>query len=231
MKTVLSILFSLTLTAVIAQDDCSTYFLFSEGATFEYKYYDKKDRLEATSTHTIKEVDTDNGVVTAQVNTSMADDKGKETVNGDYTVTCDDGTFKMDLSRMIPEESMAALNGGEAEMEISGDGFRLPNDLSVGEELPDSENTISIDAGVMDMKMTIELREQKVEAKETVTTPAGTFECIRFSYTTYTKMAFVKNESRTVNWYAEDVGTVKSESYDKRGKLATKMVLTSYTKS
>ena len=135
------------------------------------------------------------------------------------------------MSRMIPQESMAALGGGEAEMEMSGDGFRLPNNLSVGDELPDSKNTISIDAGVMNMNMTMELRDQKVEAKETVTTPAGTFECIRFSYTTYTKMAFVKNESRTVNWYAEGIGTVKSESYDKRDKLVSKMVLTSYTRS
>lgn len=229
MRTVLTILFSLSLTVIVAQSDCSTYFLFAEGATFEYSYYDKKDRLQATSTQAIQEVSTDNGVLSALVTTSMTDDKGKETINGEYTVECDEGTFKMDMSRMIPQESMAALGGGEAEMEMSGDGFRLPENLSVGEELPDSKNTISVDAGVMNMNMTMELRDQKVEAKETVTTPAGTFDCIRFSYTTYTKMAFVKNESRTVNWYAEGVGTVKSESYDKRGKLASKMVLTSYT--
>jgi len=231
MRTVLTILLSLTLTAIIAQNDCSTYFLFSEGASFEYEYYDKKDRLQSTSTQTIKEVSTENGMLTALVKSSMADAKGKETIDGEFTVSCDEGTFKMDMSRMIPQESLAAMGGGEAEMEMSGDGFRLPSNLSVGDELPDSENKISIDAGVMTMNMIMELRDQKVEARETVTTPAGTFECIRFSYITFTKMSFVKNESRTVNWYAEGVGTIKSESYDKRDKLVSKMVLTSYTKS
>lgn len=230
MRIAITLVLTALMTVLYGQNGCSTYFPFQEGMTLEYSYYNKKDKLEATSIQTIENVQEKGGETMADVQTRMTDAKGKETIEGSFTVTCSDGTFRMDMSRMLPAESMAALGGDDAEVTMEGDGFQLPTNLDVGQTLPDSENTISLQAGIVNMNMTMIFRDQQVEAKETVTTPAGTFDCIRFSYTTYTKMTMVKNEIRTVNWYAEGVGTVKSETYNKKGKLDSKMVLTQYSK-
>lgn len=230
MRTVLIVLCTLFTASVSAQNGCSTYFPFTEGMTLEYQYFNKKDKLEATSTQSIQEVSESGGETTAKVSTRMKDAKGKESIDGSFTVTCSGGVFEMDMSQMVPAESMAALGGGDAEMKMSGDGFRLPTDAEIGQDLPDSENTIEFKAGVMNMKMTLNLIDQKVEAHETITTPAGTFDCIRFSYVAATKMSIMKTENRTVNWYAEGVGTVRSETYGKNGKLDSYMVLSGYEK-
>lgn len=228
MRTVLILLCTLFTVSLSAQNSCSTYFPFKEGMTLEYQYYNKKDKLEGTSIQSVQDVSENGGEITAKVSTQMTDAKGKESIDGSFTVTCSGGIFEMDMSQMVPAESMAALGGGDAEMKMSGDGFRLPTDAQIGQDIPDSENTIEIKAGVMNMNMTLNLIDQKVEARETITTPAGTFDCLRFSYVASTKMSIMKTENRTVNWYADGVGTVRSETYNKKGKLQSYMLLSGF---
>jgi len=68
------------------------------------------------------------------------------------------------------------------------------------------------------MNITIAITNRKVEAVENVTTPAGTFECYKISYDIDTKMMFTV-KVKGVEWYAKNVGLVKSESYSTDGKL------------
>ena len=71
------------------------------------------------------------------------------------------------------------------------------------------------------MTMNISITNRKIVGKESVTTPAGTFECdkITSDLTVETKMAIGFTLSfSTVEWLAPKVAVVKSESY-KKGKL------------
>ncbi len=222
-KFLLLTVFTFSLTVTFSQE-CSTYFPFKEKVRLEYKHLDKKGKLMQTSVQEVTKVTSSADGLEAVINTELYDDKEKELAKGSYTVKCKDNTFYMDMSNMIPENIRQM--GGESEMKMSGDGFVMDTDPKVGDQFPDSENTIEFKMGPMNMKMTMNISEHKVEAKETITTDAGTFECFRISYLVDTKAMMSKSESRVVNWYAKGVGTVKSASYNaKNDKLMSQMVL------
>jgi hypothetical protein len=66
-----------------------------------------------------------------------------------------------------------------------------------------------------------------VLAEETLNTPAGKFDCFKISQKVFMK-TLGKIEINSIEWYSEDVGMVKSETYDKKGKLKTYSLLTTY---
>jgi hypothetical protein len=83
--------------------------------------------------------------------------------------------------------------------------------------------------GTTVMTMTINISNRKVEAVQDVTTDAGTFKCYKISYDIATKMMFTI-KAKAVEYYNEDVGMVKSESYSTSGDLQGYTVLSAVKK-
>ncbi len=80
------------------------------------------------------------------------------------------------------------------------------------------------------MKVTMNISEHMVEARETIKTEGGEFDCLKVSYVANTKVSIVKSQSKIISWYADGIGVVKQENYDKKGKLVSTMVLTKVEK-
>ena len=152
---------------------------------------------------------------------------GDRLVAGDAKVSCNGDAFIMDISSMLPPNIQGMGNG---EVELEGDGFHLPFNLKAGDELPDSKNTVHMSMGPVNMHIPFEMTNVKVEGVEEVDTPAGTFEAYKISYDTYTKAAIVKVYGSVVNWYAKGVGNIKTETYDKKGRLISTQELTKFEK-
>ena len=98
---------------------------------------------------------------------------------------------------------------------MSGNGGDFPTSMNVGDHLPDYTSQMDMGNG---MSMTIKVTDRMVLAKESVTTPAGTWDCYKItsktsSSTMVGKMAMKlpgsSNESTI--WFAQSVGMVKSE--------------------
>lgn len=72
-----------------------------------------------------------------------------------------------------------------------------------------------------------------VEAKESLTTPAGTFQCIRTRQTMQIENKAMgipmRFEVASVSWYAPGVGQVRTDSY-RKDKLVGSTVLTKLTR-
>jgi hypothetical protein len=96
--------------------------------------------------------------------------------------------------------------------------------------LKDATLTARVASGGMTLfTMNVEVSNRKVIGQEKITTPAGTFECVKLSQDVKTKM-IVNVEASSVDWYAEEIGLVRSESFNTSGKLLgyselTKVVL------
>lgn len=65
---------------------------------------------------------------------------------------------------------------------------------------------------------------------ETITTPAGTYNCVKYSSDTEVSSTMFKSKSKSTMYMAKNVGMVKMESYDDKGKLQSKQLLTSFGK-
>jgi hypothetical protein len=79
------------------------------------------------------------------------------------------------------------------------------------------------------MNMSIRVFNRKVEAIETVTSPAGTWECFKLSEEMEMK-GLVKIKGKSISWFNYEAGMVKTESYNSKGKLTGKTILTELVK-
>lgn len=75
------------------------------------------------------------------------------------------------------------------------------------------------------MTITVNIINRKVEGTEEITTPAGTFSCVKISYDVVVK-SIMKISSKVIDWYAKDVGVVRSENYRSNGKLTGYSIMT-----
>jgi hypothetical protein len=77
---------------------------------------------------------------------------------------------------------------------------------------------------IMTIKSTISNR--KVASIEKLSTPAGTFNAFKITYDIETHMGFITVKSSAAEWYCKKYGLIKSENYNKRGKLQSYSLLT-----
>lgn len=215
-----------TLPAINAQSGCSKFYLFKEGTKAEITSYDKKGKIAGVVDYIVlNKAQTANGEV-ATMKSSVKDDKGKLIAETEYDLTCDGTKISIDYNSMVSPMMMEQFQN--MEYDISGIDLEIPNNLSVGQELPDAEMNMKISMGGINMNLDLTITNRKVIAKEDVTTPAGTFNCFVITYDMTTKMGMAQT-SNSKQWIAEGVGMVKQEDYQ-RGKLASSSVLTKFSK-
>ena len=232
MKRFFLIAFALILILPVAHlsgQDCNMYFISEEGAEMELTHYNPKDKVESVTRHVIKEKNHINGAVVYTVQHTTYDGKDKEIGSGEFEIKCKDGVFYMDMKNFLDESMMQGNE--DMEFEMKSEDLEFPSDLSVGQSLSDGSITATMEGGgMMSFEMKVKITDRKVETKETVTTPAGTFDCYRISYNTQTDMMMMNVNTRSVDWVAEDVGMVKSETYNKKDKLQSYTLLTDLKK-
>lgn len=223
MKKVFILIFVFTQIALLNAQNCILYYPVKKGTKLEYTTFNAKDKKTASSKQLVKDVYENEGITSILIETQSFDKKGKDLGTNEYNAICENGVFKVDMKSFMDAATMAAYKDNE--VEVSGNNLEIPADLNVGDELPNGRLNISIYSnGTRMMGMSTVLTDRKVEAKEEVTTEAGTFECYKISYTmTVSTMFSVRVEA--IDWLSEGVGTVKSETYS-RGKLMGYTVLT-----
>ena len=228
MKTLLtfsaSFIMILALNQAVAQD-CVPYYPVKEGAVREMASYDKKDKLTGTTIQTVKEIKSEGNKTEWTIGTVSKDEKGKEISSGDFHMSCEEGIFKMDMKNFVDQATLESFEGMEVTMDATDLDF--PSDLSVGQSLKDGSISLKVtSSGMTVMNMVIKIYDRKVVALEDVTTPAGTFSCYKMTSTIETKNMFTI-VAKSTDWMVKNVGSVRTESLDKDGKLMGYSVLTS----
>ncbi len=208
--------------------ECSIYYPLEKGVKLEYTLYGNKDKVEGTQTQEITEVEQTSEGLNAKMHINFRDEKGKEVYEMDYGFLCVGNVVRIDFQSLMSGPMIEQFEGAEAE--ITGTDVEWPNDLSVGMELPDANVSMKMSMGGINMKMEMDITARKVEKKETVTTPAGTYDCFVVYSETHSKMMMANQTFPSRVWLAEGVGMVKNESYNKNGKLMNQMVLTGVTR-
>ncbi|WP_338791137.1 hypothetical protein [Bernardetia sp. MNP-M8] len=220
-----SFIFSLALAQSEETKNCNGYFAHQAGTKMELTIYDKKDKVSQTLKYQVKNnTPTSTGSIIL-FNNQICDKDGKQFIEGEYNVECKNGQIYADVNNIVSNMTPVA----DAEVSITGDKLVYPFDMTQGQTLEDVDYEVkqSMSGGGMTlMTLTVSLTNRKVEGFETVTTPAGTFECIKISYDSDAKMSFMKRKSRCVEYLAKGVGLVKFESFDKKGRKESSQLLT-----
>ncbi|MEM9675828.1 MAG: hypothetical protein ACFB15_24200 [Cyclobacteriaceae bacterium] len=233
MKYFVLTLLSLTIFATAFAQECNDHFYrMEEDATFHLTSYDKKDKVVGRQENKVLEVDNSSDGMTAVIETKLYDKKDKLVTEGEFEVVCEGSRIKIDMDQMLQSmEQLKAMEGMDTEIET--DFIMLPSELEVGQDLPDSKATIKMkmgSGGANMMSNDIIIKDRKVAVREELTTPAGTFDCYKITYNTdVTMKAMGMNRTSTyagAEWFARNVGMVRSESYDGKGNLQSYTLLT-----
>jgi hypothetical protein len=103
--------------------------------------------------------------------------------------------------------------------------MELPLNPQPGESLPDANIEMALKMGFVKMKMSATITNRKSESIEDITVKGGTFKCYKFSGEVNTVAMGIKVNAKSAEWYAKGIGTVKMESYDKKGNLQSRTEL------
>lgn len=209
-------------TNTIAQELCSTWYPLQKGTTFQITSYDKGDKPVSVVDYQV----TDAGADWALLSYEMKDKKGKQVATSEYEIRCEGDGIAIDFKSLgagVMEQYK------DMEVEVSGTNLFIPNDLLDGRELPDAEMLMTINMSPIKLKLTVKVTNRKVSGKETITTPAGTFDCVLLTYDFESKLG-VKVTGSSKQWLAPGYGTVKQQDFNKKGKPTGWSELTAFNK-
>lgn len=211
--------------------DCSKIAFFKEGTSTTMTSYNDDGKVTSTTKTLYQKVTKTSAGASVMAHQENYDKKGKLSTTSDFNIKCENGTLVFDMKMMMPQQQAEAYK--DMEMTMEGTNVEYPSQLVVGNSLKDADIKFSFktkDGMVMPMSnFNIKVTNRKVEAKESVTTPAGTFECYKISELVETKTMFTI-KAKSVVWFSEEVGNVKTESYKENGKFLGKTELTEIKK-
>lgn len=224
-KKIIFFVFILNSIYINAQNNCSQFYTSKKGTKTTLHHFNHKNKLTSKTSYQVLNMHSSGTKTNMTMGMELKDAKKDKTiVQTQFKITCDGGTTYLDPESIISPKLFHQYKG--MEYRIEGENISIPHLLRIGMQLPDGLLKMSIDAGVMSIDMDIHLKNRKVEAKEMVQTPAGSFECYVISYTNITDMTMGMSQTYDVKqWVAKDVGLVQQETRKQNGKLLSKSIL------
>tara|TARA_R100000935_G_scaffold38680_1_gene60039 strand:- start:153241 stop:153924 length:684 start_codon:yes stop_codon:yes gene_type:complete len=223
---ILKITFAFIFTSILsipgfAQDGCSTFYPFENGVTFQITNYGKNDRVAAITDFLV--TDATSNFATFK---SFLRDKDGEVLNeATFTMSCENDGIVVDMESLLNPNLLD--NYRDFETEISGTKIVIPNNLHIGQELPDATMTMLVNMSGINLRMEVSMTDRTVIDRETITTSAGTFDCFVIGYTNTVNMGM--NRTTTAKqWISRGVGMVKQEDYNRRGRVTSSSLLTDF---
>ncbi|GIV36570.1 MAG: hypothetical protein KatS3mg032_0949 [Cyclobacteriaceae bacterium] len=207
---------------------CNDYYVISNGSAWSYESFDAKGKSVGKNEQKVTAYEPTPNGYKATLRSIMYSDKGKKLMEADLEVRCENGTFIMDMRRFIPQEQQKMFESYE--LKVESDNLEIPSRLAAGQTLKNGSVTLTAVGSPIPMKITVTITDRRVEGQESVTTPAGTFTCWKISSKSSTQMQMGMNMNMSfssVEWITEKTGLVRSESYDRNGRLSAYTVLVS----
>lgn len=108
-----------------------------------------------------------------------------------------------------------------AKVEVANSEALLPVDMQPGDTLPEAHSTVK----VVGINAHFHVTERKVLRRETITTPAGTFDCMVVRERKEEDAPFHHTDNWLDNYYVRGLGYVRHDKYDKNMRLLESEVL------
>lgn len=181
-----------------------------EGISLTYVEKSGKGKVNGYSQMSVTAVSvTDENNLSITTASQSMDEKKKELFSQPITMTVH---IRNGVVQFDPASMAGKLMEG---ISITGDSFMLPADASVGMALNDYNVTVNMGA----IKNTTSFTNVKVSGKETLNVGGKAIECLIVENEASTKVMGIKQQSTQKTWFARNIGQVKMEMYNKKGKL------------
>ena len=214
--------------SIAAQSFPKAYFCTRPGATLRYER--REPGTEALSWTHISKIGKASGQTDGNVRfgftTTIISGKMKSPLKGPVSSHVNirpDGTVELDVAEatlMAAKQRFSVLD-----FTARGGTSLLPAGMKPGDRLKDIHGIVEWSG----IKYTVDYTERKVLRRETVTVPAGTYDCVVVQEHKLEKAPFHKRDRITLTWYAIEYGMVRHDTMFTDGKMETSEQLVSVT--
>lgn len=208
---------------IVQAQSCDNMAYFKEGQQFEISNYNKKGKLESTIKYKTLNVNSAADQTSATLQTEQFDKKGKSIIATEAEFICKDNVIDLDMNALMNSAMPPQMEG--VEMTITQENVGIPASAPAGTQLEDGFYKVTTNISGIEMNTTIDMVNRKVEGTEEITTPAGTFKCLKITYTSKIKAGFMKKSTDMVVYINPEYGMIRNEMYE-RGKMTGHSELT-----
>ena len=207
LKTLL--LIAISLMATVGLNAQEPFFFTKNGLKITLAEKDGKGKINGYTQSTVVSVEGEPSNCTVVYKLMVMDNKKKPLLNEEMDMKI---YIKAGVVTFDPTSLAGKLMEG---MTVSGDNLILPADVAVGDVLKDYTITVSIGA----MKTTTANSDIKVTGEETLDIGGTAIDCLIVESTVLAKVIGIKQQMKQKIWYGRGIGPVKTETYNKKGKL------------
>jgi hypothetical protein len=190
------------------------FYLLQNNKTIEISFKNKKGKDVGKQVYTVSNVSKSGSTTTGTVNSEFFDDKGKNISKATNNIKCINGVLMMDMKVFIPSPQQQQM--GTAAASASDVYLEYPSDMKEGDVLKDGDFSMDFkNSAGMSGNVAVSITERKVLGKESVTTPAGTWECFKISSKnkiTIKLIVGIPVRADVIEWYAPGFGIVKTDA-------------------
>jgi hypothetical protein len=211
----LLILGALICSAETYAQDCNGYYFLQNNKTIEMAILDKKGNPSMKQVYTVSNVNNSGSTTTADLNSEMFNNKGKSMATSKAKIKCDGGVMMVDMKLSMPQQPGSPMS---SETDVKADDIYMeyPANMNVGDNLKNASMHMDFDNNGMKQSVDMDVFDRKVEGKEKVTTPAGSWDCYKISYKSKIRMKTlgigVPMNVEGIEYFAPGFGVVKTQS-------------------
>jgi len=233
MKKFTCIIACILIASRLLAQDCARFIYMQTGKTIEMSTFNKKGDVEMKSLSTISDVTTSGSIITAKVATQVFDKKGNSLGTSNAKYSCNGNAVSVEMDYDAGQQTNTNM---QIDVKQDNNTVEYPTTMQVGDHLKDGTSIMDFGNGKINSEITVKVYDRMVLAKESVTTPAGTWDCYKISYKTANSSTFKGEGADTLNkltsaiskfalkfkkpaepsettiWYAPDFGLVKMET-------------------
>ena len=210
-------------------DNNEPYYALKKGTRIEYTVYDGKGKVQGFNRQEVMDITRTKNSVNAVVKGVQTNAKGKVESSGTVSLRYSNGNIYANLLDMA---ALKGLENMEIDANMSGSDMMIPSKLKPGQILPNTQVALKMKmkSGKDEVNMPpVEFRiiNRRAVRAESVDTPMGKFVCFKIKQTMEADYPIIGTQYFTdITWIGKGFGVVKSESYDSKGKLKSRMLLT-----
>ncbi|WP_160713383.1 hypothetical protein [Chitinophaga solisilvae] len=231
MKNLLLLLCFCCFAGAVSAQHCEGYYYLLNNAEVEMSLYDAKGGDAGKNIYKITNVHKEGNGTASDFSSTFYDKNNKVITTSTGHFKCSGNGVAIDMKVGMP--SMPQLKDMKMEAKSSETFLDYPANMHEGQELKGGSFEMAGNMNGMDISIGYAVTDRKVAGTEKITTPAGSWNCMKITYNLAFKMkmmgAGVPMNINAVEWFAPGFGVVKSASF-KDGKQMGSTLITGLKK-
>lgn len=215
-------------TGAMAQQDCAFFFPNQEGEQITRNCYDAQGKLTNILVYRVDQAYSYPSGMEVVANYTFTNPTGQALTSGQMVARCSNGNFTMSMGHVATYPD--ALSMVNADVFMMGDLMNYPdafaNPMDPGDDDEFDDATLRIyQKNNKNNRAEINIFDRQFVSNESVNTPAGSFYCTKVKYdmNIWTPQGTIKGYG--YEWYAPNIGIVRTEQYNDKKELQSYSVL------